>query len=114
LEEEDPSSPHSPPDPQEPPLPESQCQDTIESSFPVTISSQPLPDPPLNRITRSSSKYHGDSSEPSKKLGPGRKSAKQHRDENTQKAIAMVTQTPIETYIPRKHDKKAINKDQVG
>lgn len=49
LEEEDPSSPHSPPDPQEPPLPESQCQDTIESSFPLTISSQPLLDPPLSK-----------------------------------------------------------------
>jgi len=104
----------STPDPQEPPLPKSQRQDTIESSLPLTISSQPLLDPPLNRITRSSSKDHGGSSEPSKKPGLGRKSAKQHRDENVQKVIAMGMQTPIETYILEQHGKEAINKDQGG
>ena len=112
LEEEHPSSPHSPPDPQDPPLPESQCQNTIESSLPLTISSQTLLDPPLNRITRSSSKDHGGSSEPSKKPGPGKKSVKQHRDENAQKDIAPRTQTPLQSFIHGHQEKEISGKDQ--
>ena len=39
LPSSNPFSVLSTPDPQEPPIPESQCQDTIESSLPLTISS---------------------------------------------------------------------------
>jgi len=50
------------------------------------------------------SKEHGSSCNSFKKPGPGRKSAKQHRDENDKKDIAMGTQTLIETFILGQHE----------
>lgn len=80
----------------------------IHLSPPLII--QPSPDPPSSRITRSSSKEHGASSDVPKKLGPGRKSAKQQRDESTQKDIALGTQTPIESFILGHLEKENSNK----
>jgi len=71
---------------------------------------QPSPDLPSSRITRSSSKEHGAPSDVPKKQGPGRKSAKQQRDENAQKDIALGTQTPIETFILGHLEKENSNK----
>jgi len=85
-----------------------------EPSPPLVIPSHATLDPPLIRLTKSSSKDHGTSSNSYKKLGPGRKSTKQHKDENAQKDIAMGTQTPIKSYILGQHDKETNHKDQVG
>jgi len=68
--------------------------------------SQPSQDTTSTRITRSISKDLGASSEIPKKQGPGRKSAKQQREESAQKDIAMGSQTPIETYILGISDKE--------
>lgn len=76
------------------------------------ISSQTSLEPPPSRITRSSSKEHGTTSDTYKKSGPGRKSTKQHRDENAQKDIAMGTQTPIESFILGHQEKETSYKDQ--
>jgi len=69
------------------------------------LISQPSPDTPSARITKSSSKDHGAPSDVPKK-GPGRKSAKQQREESTQKDIAMGSQTPIESFILGHSDKE--------
>ena len=48
------------------------------------------------------------------KKGPGRKTIKQHRDENAQKYIAMGTQNPIETYILCQSSKETAHKEHGG
>ena len=99
------------PDPPLPPssnpfaiLSEAESDPDLPSADPPPHLSPPLPlqppsEPPSSRITRSSSKDHGAPSDAPKKQGPGRKSAKQQRDESAQKDIALGTQTPIETFI---------------
>jgi len=86
--------------------------DPSESPLPLINSSSFPPDPPPPKITRSNSKEHGATLDNQKK--PGRKSAKQHRDENAQKDIAMGIQNPIESYILGQIDKDLVNKDQGG
>lgn len=86
----------------------------LKTSLPLLISSHPSLDPPPIRHTRSSSKEHGTTSDSKKKHGLGRNLAKQQRDENAQKDIAMGTQNPIESYILGKYDKEIVHKDQGG
>eukprot|EP00253_Pinus_taeda_P005656 PITA_05656 len=62
--------------------PENPSSEPLDSHLPQITTSQPPLEPLSSRITRSSSKEHGASSDTYKKPGPGRKSAKQHRDEN--------------------------------
>ena len=52
--------------------------------------------------------------ENTKKHGPGKKSSKQHHDENAQKDIALGTQNPIETYILGQNSKDTGQKEQGG
>lgn len=86
--------------------------DASESPLPLIISSSFPPDPPPPRITRSNSKEHGDTLDNLNK--PGRRSEKQHKDENAQKDIAMRIQNPIESYILGQINKDLVNKDQGG
>lgn len=88
--------------------------DAPESPLPLIISSTLPPDPPSSLITRSNSKEHGATLDTQKRNGPGRKSAKQQRDENTQKDIAMGAQNPIESYILGQIDKDIASKEQGG
>lgn len=103
-------SPPSPPRPSDPSIPPSSnpfASLSEEEPFPEPEhqssspphTSHPSPNNASARITRSLSKDLVVSSETQKKHGPGRKSAKQHREESAQKDIAMGSQTPIETYI---------------
>ena len=64
------------------------------------------------RITRSNSKDQGSSFDGQKK--PGRKTIKQHRDENAQKGIALGLQHPIESYIQATKDQEVSSKDKGG
>ena len=69
-------------------------------------------DPPPLRITNSLSKEHEAPSDANKRQGPGRKTTKQHREENAQKDIALGTQSPIETFILGHLDKENNRKGQ--
>lgn len=116
-----PHPPSSSPRPSDPPIPpssnpftalsaEESEPDPPPSDFNLHPSSphisQPSPDTLSARVTRSSSKDHGGPSDIPKKHGPGRKSAKQHREESAQKDIAMGSQTPIESFILGHSDKE--------
>lgn len=76
--------------------------------IPSNLSSDPFPP----RITRSNSKDQGSSLDGQKKLG--RKTSKQHRDENAQKDIALGLQNPIESYTHGTKDKETSSKDKGG
>jgi len=78
----------------------------------LITSSQVSLEPSFPRHTRSSTKEHGTANDIHKKPGLGRKSAKQHRDENAQKDIAMGTQTPIESFIQGHQEKETNHKEQ--
>eukprot|EP00253_Pinus_taeda_P010744 PITA_10744 len=80
------------------------------SKIPLSLS-QPASDPRPPRTTRSSSKDIGASSDLRKKLGPGRKTAKQHREENTQKDIALGLQTPMDSFITGSKETESSGKD---
>jgi len=117
-----PSSPPRIPDPPIPPssnpfatLFEEEIVPDFPSSDPTLLPSpphisQPSLDTASTRITRNYSKEHGAPSDIPKKHGPGRKSAKQQREENTQKDIAMGSQAPIESFILGHLDKENNNK----
>jgi hypothetical protein len=76
------------------------------------MSAHLLSDPLPPRVTRSNSKDQGSSLDGQKK--PGRKSTKQHRDENAQKDIALGLQHPIESFIQANKDQEAASKDKGG
>lgn len=88
--------------------------DPSESPLPLIIPSSLPPNPPSARTSKSNSKEHGATLDNQKKNRSGRKSAKQQRDENAHKDIAMGTQNPIESYILGQIDKDSVNKEQGG